>query len=127
MYKDIAKTLDQFQVMDKTVEILMGRKNQGEVDMELENSVSQSIVRYKDLVDQLNKGILQMKNLAMQVKYENQGQIQMLQLRQNTIQTLEDIKALYDIELIGCFELQGKLSEFSQNFLQVLNDKILAF
>lgn len=76
-----------------------------DVEVELENTLNQTILQYKDLVEKLTKDILQMKNLAMQVKYENQASMQILELRQNTIQTLNDIKNLYDVELIGSMDL----------------------
>lgn len=40
--------------------------------MDLDAKVNQSILRYKEFAQQLNKGILNMENLANQVKYENQ-------------------------------------------------------
>lgn len=67
--------------MDKTVEILLGWKNQLDVEVELENSINQTILQYKDLVEWLNSDIISMRNLAMQVKYENQASMQILELR----------------------------------------------
>lgn len=64
--------MDLFSVEEKAREIILGRKSQIDVTMDLDAKVNQSILRYKEFAQQLNKGILNMENLANQVKYENQ-------------------------------------------------------